>query len=153
MARVCPRCAKENPDDARFCSKCGLDFSQVVETGPTTETRFCHWHPREATNLACGRCGRPVCTKCVVLGPAGPRCRECARSNVAVRPAAVLYSLSQGLKGVLRQGPYTIWIWVVVASMLFGMVRGCMGLFGREGPQRQPASEQTQSLNDRPSRE
>ncbi len=131
MARVCPRCAKENADDAAFCSKCGLDFSKVVETGPTTDAQYCYRHPKVATNLACGRCGRPVCTRCVVLGPAGPRCPDCARSNVAMRPAAVLYSLTSGVKNLFRSGPYTIWIWLVVASMAFGMVRGCMGMFSR----------------------
>lgn len=135
MAKVCPRCAKENTDDAAFCSKCGLDFSKVVETGPTTGTQFCYRHPKEATNLACGRCGKPVCTRCVVLGPAGPRCRECAKSNVAVRPAAVIHSATSGLKSIFRQGPYMIWIWLVVASMLFGMVRGCMGIMSRPSPQ------------------
>jgi hypothetical protein len=38
----------------------------------------CYKHPKEETGLSCGRCERPICTRCVVQGPAGVRCRDCA---------------------------------------------------------------------------
>lgn len=46
--------------------------------GDPTAPKYCYKHPKEETGLSCGRCERPICTRCVVIGPAGPRCRECA---------------------------------------------------------------------------
>lgn len=37
----------------------------------------CYSHPQIATSVACGRCGRPICTQCMVSGPAGMRCPDC----------------------------------------------------------------------------
>lgn len=38
----------------------------------------CTAHPNVETNLACGKCGTPICPKCLVHTPVGARCRECA---------------------------------------------------------------------------
>jgi len=39
----------------------------------------CAAHPDVTTNLRCGKCGRPICPKCLVQTPVGARCRDCAR--------------------------------------------------------------------------
>ena len=39
----------------------------------------CATHPKVETELACGRCGRPICPRCVVQTPVGARCRQCAQ--------------------------------------------------------------------------
>ncbi len=39
----------------------------------------CAAHPRVETNLRCGKCGKPICPKCMVQTPVGARCPECAR--------------------------------------------------------------------------
>jgi len=39
----------------------------------------CAAHPRVETNLRCGKCGKPICPKCMVETPVGARCPECAR--------------------------------------------------------------------------
>jgi hypothetical protein len=39
----------------------------------------CATHPNVETNLRCGKCGKPICPKCMVQTPVGARCRECAR--------------------------------------------------------------------------
>jgi len=39
----------------------------------------CDTHPEVETNLTCGRCGRPICPRCMVQTPVGPRCSQCAR--------------------------------------------------------------------------
>ncbi len=41
----------------------------------------CVTHPDVETNLRCGKCGRPICPKCLVQTPVGARCTECARSR------------------------------------------------------------------------
>jgi hypothetical protein len=40
--------------------------------------RVCVRHPQRQTLLACGRCGRPFCTDCLIYTPAGQRCYDCA---------------------------------------------------------------------------
>jgi MFS family permease len=39
---------------------------------------YCYRHPKIATKVSCGKCDRPICTRCMVSGPAGMRCPECA---------------------------------------------------------------------------
>jgi hypothetical protein len=38
----------------------------------------CATHPSVETELACGKCGKPICPRCLVYTPVGARCRECA---------------------------------------------------------------------------
>lgn len=39
----------------------------------------CAAHPDVETNLRCGKCGRPICPRCMVQTPVGARCPDCAR--------------------------------------------------------------------------
>ena len=39
----------------------------------------CATHHDVETNLRCGKCGKPICPKCLVQTPVGARCPECAR--------------------------------------------------------------------------
>ncbi len=39
----------------------------------------CATHPKVETNLRCGKCGKPICPKCMVQTPVGARCRDCAQ--------------------------------------------------------------------------
>lgn len=43
------------------------------------ESLRCTFHPHVETMLRCGRCERPLCSRCVVQTPVGIRCRDCAR--------------------------------------------------------------------------
>jgi hypothetical protein len=47
------------------------------------DERRCARHPERTTNLSCSRCGKPVCTRCMVYTPVGVRCPECARDRQA----------------------------------------------------------------------
>jgi hypothetical protein len=51
---------------------------------------YCANHPQTPTALRCNRCGKPVCTKCIVRTPVGYRCRECVRGQQQVFETAVL---------------------------------------------------------------
>lgn len=42
----------------------------------------CAEHPDVETNLRCGKCGKPICPKCLVQTPVGARCKDCARLQV-----------------------------------------------------------------------
>ncbi len=39
----------------------------------------CATHPEVETELRCGKCGKPICPKCLVQTPVGARCAACAR--------------------------------------------------------------------------
>jgi hypothetical protein len=39
----------------------------------------CATHPNVETNLRCGKCGKPICPRCMVQTLVGARCPECAR--------------------------------------------------------------------------
>lgn len=39
---------------------------------------YCYQHPKIETAVRCGKCERPICPKCMVPGPAGMRCPDCA---------------------------------------------------------------------------
>jgi hypothetical protein len=38
----------------------------------------CETHPSVETELACGKCGKAICPRCLHHTPVGARCRECA---------------------------------------------------------------------------
>ncbi|MBS1723205.1 MAG: zinc-ribbon domain-containing protein [Armatimonadetes bacterium] len=127
----CPKCGLENPDGASFCNRCGKELA-VASASVPGEIKFCYRHPKVETQLSCGRCERPVCTKCVVLGPAGPRCRDCSKLNIPVRPGAVVHDVKRGLGGLFRGGPWTIYIWILLISTLGATARGCMGAMAQQ---------------------
>ena len=43
------------------------------------EPRPCANHPRVQTVVSCGRCDKPLCTRCMIYTPVGVRCRDCAQ--------------------------------------------------------------------------
>ena len=49
-----------------------------------SEATRCATHPDVETYLRCGKCGKPICPRCMVETPVGARCRDCA--NVQKSP-------------------------------------------------------------------
>lgn len=39
----------------------------------------CATHPDVETNLRCGKCGKPICPRCLIQTPVGARCPDCAK--------------------------------------------------------------------------
>jgi hypothetical protein len=39
----------------------------------------CYRHPDRETYVSCGRCERPICSGCAMMGPVGLRCRQCGK--------------------------------------------------------------------------
>lgn len=58
----------------------------------------CSYHPDVETSLRCGKCGRPICPKCLVETPVGARCPDCthARRLPTYRLAAKHYLIATG---------------------------------------------------------
>ena len=71
----------------------------------------CHWHPDVETRLSCSRCGKGICTACLVQAPVGIRCRECGRAQPMptydVRP--VNYVLGIGVAALLLAVGVVAW--------------------------------------------
>lgn len=128
-AIVCARCGRENEPGTTNCVRCGIELASVKPAQSSVEELqyHCFRHPRVATNLKCGRCDRPICTKCAVIGPNGVRCPECARQNIPLRPGAVAYEVKRGLFSILRASPWSIWILIMLAGFVFSMLRSCGG--------------------------
>ena len=61
----------------------------------------CARHPSTPTRLRCGRCGTPICPRCLVPSEVGQRCPDCGRGTrlptFQVTPAIVLRSAAAGL--------------------------------------------------------
>lgn len=121
----CPRCGKENEVGARFCARCGINLESVAQPAEATgEVMYCYRHPKVVTVVRCGKCERPICPKCMVMSAAGQRCRDCARPTTKVTGRGLLYDLTVPFRGIGRE-PYKIYLFLIIASMLFGLVRGC----------------------------
>lgn len=105
----------------------------------------CARHKSTPTRLRCGRCEKPICPKCTVMGPVGARCRECASNRsshmyqvgplqfgLAFGAGAVMGALGSVLVGVL--GFFALWallyapaIGPVVGQVVVKVTRGKRG--------------------------
>jgi hypothetical protein len=89
----------------------------------TTETaHYCATHPEVETELACGKCGRYICPRCMVQTPVGARCRECAQLR---RPP--MYSL--GPASVARVAGAAVGVGAAV-GLVWGLLVPGFGLLG-----------------------
>jgi hypothetical protein len=90
----------------------------------------CATHPSVETELACGKCGKPICPRCLVHTPVGARCRGCA--NIRRLPT---YNISaqfmlRGLAGAAVGGAVLGGLWAIIPfgiGFYFGLFVG-MGL-------------------------
>ncbi len=61
----------------------------------------CAAHPDTETGLSCGRCGTPICPRCLVQTPVGVRCRKCANvrrlPTYTIAPAQYASAIAAGL--------------------------------------------------------
>lgn len=64
---------------------------------------FCYRHPDRETYVRCGRCDRPICTRCAMQGPVGFRCKNCGTlANdplTTMRPTQILLGSLVALGG------------------------------------------------------
>ncbi len=81
----------------------------------------CAAHPKVETNLSCGKCGKPICPKCMVQTAVGARCPECARlyKLPTYRVSKQYYLRSAG----------TALGMAVVTGVFWGVLRGFIPFF------------------------
>lgn len=88
----------------------------------------CATHHAVETELACGRCGKAICPRCLVYTPVGARCRQCA--NVRRLPQYNLSAsfLARGAGASLVTGAVLGALWGVLlpfgVSFFFGLLLG-----------------------------
>ena len=82
----------------------------------------CATHPNVETELACGRCGKAICPRCLVQTPVGARCRQCAGvrrlPTFEVSPAYA----ARGLAASLVAGAVVGAVWAGLLSRSLGVV-------------------------------
>ncbi|MBI4284554.1 MAG: B-box zinc finger protein [Chloroflexi bacterium] len=82
----------------------------------------CALHPDIETSLSCGKCGTPICPRCMVQTPVGARCRACARlyriPTYNVKLSHYLRAAGAGLGMALAGGA----AWGFVISLLRGFL-------------------------------
>lgn len=87
-----------------------MDPSSQTEQ-ETHQNLYCHWHPQVETALTCSRCGKSVCTQCMVQAHVGIRCKECGKAvrmpTFDVTPA--YYARAVGVALALSVGGGILW--------------------------------------------
>jgi hypothetical protein len=122
----CNKCGSLNSATTKFCGFCGAKFVPVAAAVQAGEEGlyYCYKHQKEPTRVTCGRCERPICPKCLVVGPAGVRCKVCAKGRVPMRLRGVAHDAAAGISGV---GANRVWYLLIWAAI----IRFFAGLFGR----------------------
>lgn len=126
----CSRCGAEAQEGVRFCPACGAKFVPVAPAVSAGEDGlyYCWKHKKVTTRVTCGRCERPICDRCMVVGANGVRCRDCAANRVPVRLSGVLHDASSGVRRAgSSMGTRPIW-YLYIWSMIIRLI---MGFFGR----------------------
>ncbi len=88
----------------------------------------CAAHPSVETELACGKCGKAICPRCLYHTPVGARCRECANiRRLPVYQISVVYLL-RGAAAALAVGAVLGGIWGVLFPfrlfLFYGLLLG-----------------------------
>ena len=93
---------------------------------------YCIRHPDVETSVSCGRCGDPICPRCLVHAPVGVRCPDCGRSRPAptfdVSSTYLLRGVAAGA-GVALVGSILAWlvIWYVQVPLLPALLIAGLG--------------------------
>ena len=84
----------------------------------------CAAHPSVETELACGKCEKPICPKCLHYTPVGVRCRECANLKRLPQYELSIAYVARGLGATLAVGAVAGAIWGVIPFGILGLLVG-----------------------------
>ena len=100
--------------------------STPAAPGSDSDVTYCARHPSVETYLRCGRCGTPICPRCLVQTPVGARCPDCANvSRLPTFDVSLPYFL-RGLGGAAGAGFGAGLLWGYISE---GSFRGGFGFF------------------------
>ena len=78
----------------------------------------CAAHPDVETNLRCGKCGKPICPRCMVQTLVGARCPDCAKlyklPTYRVSPKYYLRAIGTALGMAVACGV----VWMLVGGLV-----------------------------------
>jgi hypothetical protein len=85
----------------------------------------CAIHTDTETGLSCGRCGTPICPKCLVETPVGARCRKCANvrklPTYSITPVQYVKAIAAGVAIAIAVG--VLWAYLRIAvGRVFGLL-------------------------------
>ena len=86
----------------------------------------CATHPDTETELACGKCEKPICPKCLYHTPVGVRCRECANLKRLPQYNISAAFLARGFGAALVSGAVLGSIWGLVIPFSFSFFLGLL---------------------------
>jgi len=90
----------------------------------------CARDPDVDTDLTCGRCGTPICPKCLVQTPVGSRCRKCAGlkrlPTYEINQIQYLKVIGLGLVLAICVGIGWGFLRELVSSLFFGLQLGML---------------------------
>jgi hypothetical protein len=88
----------------------------------------CATHPGVETNLRCGKCGKPICPKCMVQTPVGARCPDCAKVHrlPTYRLSSTYYLRAAG--AALGTAIVIGVVWGIIGRFLFSYFFGFFSL-------------------------
>ncbi len=90
-----------------------------------TSSMKCATHADVETGLSCGKCGTPICPKCLVETPVGARCRKCAGikrlPTYNITPAQYLKAVAAGLAVAVAIGIAWAWLRMILHVPFFGL--------------------------------
>ena len=78
---------------------------------------YCYRHPDRETYVRCGRCDRPICTRCAMQGPVGFRCKNCG--TLANDPLTTI-APTQAVLGTAV---------AIAGGVVIGLITGGLGWF------------------------
>ena len=85
----------------------------------------CATHHDVETSLACGRCGTPICPRCLVETPVGARCSKCANvkrlPTYQVSTAQYAKATTAGIAMAIVIGIAWAWLRVAIPYFAFGL--------------------------------
>jgi hypothetical protein len=100
---------------------------RIAELAPEDAT-YCARHPETETYLRCGRCGTPICPRCLVQTPVGARCPDCAHRTRIPTLEVGLLDLVKAYGAAMVSGAAVGAVWAFVVRELFAF-----GLFASVG--------------------
>jgi membrane associated rhomboid family serine protease len=109
-----------------------MEQQPVIPPPPPGGDR-CYRHPQVATGVHCTRCGRPICTDCMIAAPVGHQCPTC------VAEARQEYRQGPGRRVAVANAKATSVTTVLLALMAIGyvlevVVGGAGSLLGGPSP-------------------
>lgn len=90
----------------------------------------CATHPKVETELSCGRCGKPICPRCLVHTPVGARCRDCADVRRLPTYHIPAIHVLRGLGAALTMGGLLGVLWRYLFPFGFGFFFGFLVALG-----------------------